>query len=276
MKKSDSAKISIRKIILQFSVLLFAYVLSGNALAVITHSGTISAHTTWSTDDVHLITGDVTVSAGIVLTIDPGTIVKFNSNRSLTINGALNAAGTTGNRIIFTSYRDDANGGDSNSNGPSSAAPGDWGRIYFSQTVTEGLTSISNIDVLYAGSSGDSIYIYQNNIGIASSTIRYSSTRGLYIYNASPTIDGNTISDNAQEGIYSYYGSPLIQNNTLSNNDDGIYARYSTPTINGNTITDNRSMATPSPTIPIGVFITTMPALYRSFRTIPSRATVMV
>ncbi|NOX92581.1 MAG: hypothetical protein GXP18_09080, partial [Gammaproteobacteria bacterium] len=222
-----------QKSTLQFCVLFIAVMWAGGTLATINHSGTISVHTTWSSDDVHLVTGDVTVSAGIVLTIEPGAVVKFNGGRSLNVYGALNAVGTVSNRIIFTSYRDDTYGGDTDGNGQSVASPNDWGQLYFADSVTEGLTSVSNIDVLYSGASGQSVYIYRNNIEVSASVIQYSGSRGLFIYDASPTIDSNTISDNAQEGIYANYGSPLIQNNIISNNDDGIYARYSTPTVNG-------------------------------------------
>jgi len=40
-----------------------------------------------------VITGTVTVNAGVQLTIEPGAVVKFNPNTSLSINGALTAEG---------------------------------------------------------------------------------------------------------------------------------------------------------------------------------------
>jgi len=53
---------------------------AGNAEAdVVTHpAGTISSHTTWSNLDIHRVTGNVTVAAGITLTIEPGTIVRYH------------------------------------------------------------------------------------------------------------------------------------------------------------------------------------------------------
>lgn len=63
--------------------------------AIVSHSGTISAHTTWSTGDVHLVTGNITINAGVKLTIEAGAVVKFNAGRSITVNGDLDATGSS-------------------------------------------------------------------------------------------------------------------------------------------------------------------------------------
>lgn len=61
---------------------------------IVQHSGTLSGHETWLASDVHQIISTVTVPSGINLTIESGTIVKFNAGQHLTINGALDARGT--------------------------------------------------------------------------------------------------------------------------------------------------------------------------------------
>ena len=83
----------------------------------LTFSGPINANTTWS-GNVR-ITGDVTVNSGATLTISPGTTVNFDFNSDdqvggsntsrceLIINGGtLNASGTSGSPILFTSGPD--------------------------------------------------------------------------------------------------------------------------------------------------------------------------
>ncbi|MCC7201471.1 MAG: hypothetical protein IT393_02250, partial [Nitrospirae bacterium] len=150
----------------------------GNAEAdVVTHSGTIGAHTTWTSVDIHRITGTVTVSSGIILTIEPGTIVKFNAGTSLNINGVLDAAGNESEKIVFTSYRDDSIGGDTNGDGFSTGQPGDWGRISFGDSVVDFLTRLEYAVVRYGGSGNSgNVYIAQADFPVRFSDISYGSS----------------------------------------------------------------------------------------------------
>ncbi|MBN1181861.1 MAG: immunoglobulin domain-containing protein, partial [Bacteroidales bacterium] len=68
----------------------------------ITVNGTISDNTNWTGVDSIIVTGDVTVTDGYKLTIDPGIIVKFDGYYKLTINGVINATGTEADTIVFT------------------------------------------------------------------------------------------------------------------------------------------------------------------------------
>src|SRR5262249_52326577 len=95
-------------------------------------AGLLAGNGTWDHPDiVYVMTGDVTIPAGRTLTIAPGQIVKFfvGSNHLL-VNGTLSAQGTTLLPIIFTSYRDDAAGGDTNNNGADGGGNGDWAGIH--------------------------------------------------------------------------------------------------------------------------------------------------
>src|SRR5690348_12373674 len=85
-------------------------------------SGFINANTTWTVaGSPYIVVGNVLVSHGYTLTIQPGVVVKFNSAKTLQIDGELIANGTAQNRITFTS----------NSTTP---AAGDWGQIQFSDS----------------------------------------------------------------------------------------------------------------------------------------------
>ncbi|MCP4987940.1 MAG: hypothetical protein GY928_18380, partial [Colwellia sp.] len=108
-------------------LLLSFYLVSINLLAkeVVNHGGAISETTTWTNDKIHVVTSDLSINVGIKLTIEPGTVVKFDASKRLTVRGALNAVGTAELPIYFTSYRDDAVGGDSNDNGFSEGVTGD-------------------------------------------------------------------------------------------------------------------------------------------------------
>lgn len=84
-----------------------------------TKYGVISSDETWETGNVYYLRGRVVVDNNVTLTIQPGVIVKAKqgteSNASALIisrGGKINAQGTAGNPIIFTSELDDIELGD--------------------------------------------------------------------------------------------------------------------------------------------------------------------
>ena len=69
-----------------------------------TVSGRIEQDTAWTQDSSpFVLIGQVVVVADVTLTIEPGVQVRGTAGSSLVVNGALNAVGTQGQRIIFTS-----------------------------------------------------------------------------------------------------------------------------------------------------------------------------
>jgi hypothetical protein len=92
----------------------------------------IKSDTQWEGNKVYVIKkNDFQVES--TLTIDPGAIIKFTANAGniTVVNGAkIIALGTSGKPIIFTSVKDDNNGGDTNGDGGNtSPAKGDWSSI---------------------------------------------------------------------------------------------------------------------------------------------------
>lgn len=84
-------------------------------------TGLISSDTTWTNDKTYKITADLTVAAGVTLTIQPGTMVQVMGNYTLTVAGTLAADGTADHPILFD--------------------PGDawatWNRILFDDSATD-------------------------------------------------------------------------------------------------------------------------------------------
>ena len=100
----------------------------------------------------YIVSNSVTVASGATLTLQPGTILKFNTGCSLTVNGTLDAQGTRAAPIVFTSLKDDAHGGDANGDGEKTyAQAGDWASINAYGTLKFNYTSI-----LYGGNNGSS------------------------------------------------------------------------------------------------------------------------
>ena len=64
---------------------------------------TLTTNTTWTSDKTYIVNGNIAVTNGATLTIQPGTTIKFNGNYRLWIQGKLIADGTQAQPIVFKS-----------------------------------------------------------------------------------------------------------------------------------------------------------------------------
>jgi len=153
--------------------------ISATAIAPLRASGTIEQDVTWDADETYYVTG-VNVNAPAVLTIPAGRVVKFPSNGLMRIYGLLEIAGTEGDEVVFTDYRDDSFGGDTNGDGNASApAPGGWSRI---EVPDGGRTTIDHLRVRYAGSSIASVYKFgAGDMAVRNSIIEHSQRVGIRV-----------------------------------------------------------------------------------------------
>ena len=142
-------------------------------------SGTLSTDTTWAlAQSPLLVTGPLSVAAGVTLTIDPGVVVQFATNTSLEVSGTLVARGTAVAPIRFTSET-------------TPVEPGQWSHI--------GLFATS-VDATYDGAGNY----------VAGSIIEHAVIEGggsgshapIYVRQASPLIDSVTV--RAREGWASW------------------------------------------------------------------------
>lgn len=104
--------------------------------AVINVSANITTNTTWKTGKTYILTTRVAVTSGVVLTIEPGVIVKgeagtgANATALIIARGAkIMAEGTASSPIIFTSIADEIVPGQIQSPNLSPDLDGMWGGL---------------------------------------------------------------------------------------------------------------------------------------------------
>ena len=197
-----------------------------------------------SGDFPYMVVG-ITVPAGLTLTVDPGSVVKFDYwSSQITCYGTLSAAGTAESPIYFTSRRDDAVGGDTDDSPSSIPAPGDWGGIYIGGTGARGV--FDHCVVRYGGCNGYNIGSYPGAVTtVSNSTIAYSNSYGLYYEGGSPQVTNCEVSNCISHGIrMTGCSSPKIDACVLGSNQTGLsLAGCSSPTIKDSTFTGNQYAA---------------------------------
>ena len=168
----------------------------------------IASDATWTSDRIWLAATNVIVNTGVTLTIQPGTVVKFNTGMALLVNGTLIADGTPASPIRFTS----------NATNP---APGDWGISNY--CAAGGIVFTSNSQPAQYDGNGN----YLAGSIIRNAIIEYG--QGIGICGAGPFIDHNLIQQNGGSGfgIEDYGGGPakpvLSHNRIVSNKNVAVF-----------------------------------------------------
>ncbi|HPS00703.1 MAG TPA: carboxypeptidase regulatory-like domain-containing protein [Candidatus Sumerlaeota bacterium] len=197
--------------------------------AVMRHSGTLAANEIWNGTFLHIVPSDLTIPAGVKLTIQAGAIVKIGSKAGLTVSsgGEISAPGSFAQPVVFTSLLDDSIGGDSNSDGnKTQPAPGDWRWIYI-----DGAAHFEHARILYGGGtvSGnwDQTGVIRTAGGNTSTTLNACFVENAFFDGAlcwgGPVSITNSVFKNMDRAICAHPGSPVrVVNCTLDRNRIGL------------------------------------------------------
>jgi hypothetical protein len=223
-------------------------VLSGNTLVnndangLCLLGGTLDLDATWDvTDTSYYLRNSVTIAVGKTLTVEPDVVVKLGNGKTLTVDGALRVMGTAPGPVVFTSYRDDVYGGDTDGGGASSGGRGDWHGIRFTDTSNDGTSLIDRAMVRYGG------YNYAPNYGAitlddASPKVQNTEIRESYYcavtgdMHSFPMLSGNTLVNNDANG-FCLLGGTLDLDATWDVTDTSYYLRDSVTVAVGKTLT---------------------------------------
>jgi hypothetical protein len=74
---------------------------------------------------------NASVAPGTSLRLRAGVVIKFAGANYIDVNGTFDTLGTALEPVVITGFADDAYGGDTNNDGPSSGAPNAWWSVFY-------------------------------------------------------------------------------------------------------------------------------------------------
>ncbi len=252
---------------------LYEIVTNGTAI----NTGNVSGNWTLA-NSPYIILGDITIPTGECLNIEAGTEILFSEKSKLTVNGCINASGTTDNHIIFSTgyaadwwYGIDFNTLDASNSASvfnfcefqnawaeSETEPNSNGAVFNIENWNNITISNSIFENNKADNNGGAIYANNSDIEILNSSFQnnYAGNKGgaIYANNSAININENLFNENETieygGALYLYsLNAALIQNNIITNNiatdnyssGGGIYASNCNAEITNNEIADNQA-----------------------------------
>ena len=189
----------------------------------ITITENITEPTTWEAGKVYLIkANDFHVNA--TLTIEPGVVIKFHPTAGpylvLGSGGTVVAVGTSAEPIVFTSYKDDDHGGDTNGDGTATApAAGDWSYV---STNGQNDSIFIHCHFYYGGGGTDdsTLEIYNSIATVQNCKFENNKGRNKGVLDASTAKSGTVITGNT----FKNNQLPLYINTTFDIDDSNSFA----------------------------------------------------
>jgi len=154
----------------------------------------------------YLLQGQLTIGLGATLVMQPGVVVKNTGGGSILIQRAFQSEGRTepDSLVVFTSYRDDTYGGDTNNDGAATVpAQSDWNYITVDGTAIDPQVRFKNTLFRYGG-SGTTTGVLRcvNSSPTADSCMFMYNAVGVSVEGASnPTLRGCSFVSNVNYGV---------------------------------------------------------------------------
>ena len=159
----------------------------------------------------------LTVPENIKLTIEPGVIIKFTTgdgHQRIDIKGTLDVRGNEENKVVFTSFRDDEYGGDTNNDGHATeATQATWKYVHlFPQSKNNKINYavFRYGGATFDGTSNDSgmLNVDNTSVDILGSVFEYARWKGLWAQNSLVNIENSVFQNSTSTPSQPFaYGS---------------------------------------------------------------------
>ncbi len=192
-------------------------------------SGTISKRNVAGYDNItYALMGDLYINSGTNVTVDPSVVIKIWDNSSIYVEGGFKADGSSSERIVFTSIKDDNFGNPFDTNGDGNAtapAVNDWRTINFKSTSDDTFSLLDNCSIKFSGYNSNGGVTYTDAAANLSNTTISDSYYGIKCEGSStPNVDWVSIQNCSADPIaMSLKSNPTFSNITFgANGSSGI------------------------------------------------------
>jgi hypothetical protein len=177
----------------------------------------------------YIVSRDTLVSNDATLTIEPGTTVAFDQNKSLHVEGKIIAQGNVPNPITFTSNL-------------TTKSPGDWAAL----TLYSSSDNTSVLDYIRYEYSREGLVLKGASVNVTNSHFVNNSQRAINAISSNSTIKDNYIergiSGISPFGIFSAGSTLRIEGNELHLMSTGIYLLNTNDTTKDNLVMDSETI----------------------------------
>ena len=175
-----------------------------------TLSSSIYSSTRLKGHTVYKVDYNVYVYSGATLTIPAGTILKFGSGCQMTVSSGakLEVNGTRTAPVVFTSMKDDENGGDTNGDGDKTYADaGDWHQIR-----VQGAANFNYAQIYYNASAENygGVEAYGGTVTFDNSVIAHTKYECVNAHSSGNFVARNSVFWDSSLG-FGYYGSGRVK-----------------------------------------------------------------